>query len=366
MARGRTGRPSVFATFAEGAWNYWLSVFAQAREEREHWQTRAQAIPDPTLRHHALEAHRAKAGNVEGATAFAAFVSPQWRRAVIRAQVCFQSAYDYLDTLTEQPSAFPERNGRQLHLALLAACDPSAPRVDYYAHNHACEDAGYLTELVDGCQLAVSSLPAWPIVAPSVGRLTQRIVEYQSLNLTEAQGGQHKLACWASREIPAGTGLAWWEAAASAGSSLGIFALIAAAARPELQPDDAGAIEQAYWPWIGALHSLLDSLVDLPQDSAAGQRSLLDYYETVDQTVTRMRSIAEHAIRAVDRLPQGNEHAAVVRAMVGFYLAGYQAHSAMERAAAEEVRRALGLANLPSIIVFRARRVMGSVGALLG
>lgn len=358
-------RPSLFATFARGARNYWLSVFAQVREERAHWQGRAQAIPDATLRRHALEAHRAKAGNVEGATAFAAFVSPRWRRNVIRAQVSFQSAYDYLDTLTEQPSAMPERNGRQLHLALLATCDPAARRVDYYAHNQARDDAGYLSELVDTCRRAVGSLPAWPIVASPVVRLTQRIVDYQSLNLTEAQGGQRELACWASREIPAGSGLTWWEAAASAGSSLGIFALIAAAARPELQPDDAGAIEQAYWPWIGALHSLLDSLVDLRQDSAAGQRSLLDYYGTVEQAATRMRSIAEHAIRAVDELPQGNEHAAVVRAMVSFYLTGYQAHSAVERATAREVRRALGPSSLPSMFVFRARRAMVSLGAPL-
>ncbi|MGD1058885.1 MAG: DUF2600 family protein, partial [Solirubrobacteraceae bacterium] len=81
-------------------------------------------------------------------------------------------------------------------------------------------------------------------------------------------------------------------ATASAGSSLGLFALIAAAAHPSLPPADASAIEDAYWPWIGALHSLLDSLIDKADDTAVAQQSLLDYYTTPQEAAARMQILA--------------------------------------------------------------------------
>jgi tetraprenyl-beta-curcumene synthase len=363
MPRGRERRPLLLSSFARGARSYWLSVFAQTRRERHRWQGRAEGIPSNKLRQLALEAHEAKAGNVEGATAFAAFVEPRWRKKVIRAQVAFQSAYDYLDTLAEQPSSSPASNAHQLHLALLAACDRSSRLVDYYAYNEHCEDAGYLAKLIEDCRRSLEALPSWSVSASSIRRLARRIVAYQSLNLTEAQGGQAGLARWAERETPTGADLAWWETAASAGSSLGVFALIAASAQDDLSSTEANSIEQAYWPWIGALHSLLDSLVDLAQDSAAGQRSLLDNYESREEAAQRLREIAELALGAADRLPRAQGHVTVLTAMATFYLAGHKARGETERLVAREIMGTFGPACLPSALVFRARRAVARESA---
>ena len=83
-------------------------------------------------------------------------------------------------------------------------------------------------------------------------------MDFQSLSL----GSNGELESWARRQTATDNGLEWWETAAAAGSSLGVHALIAAAASPMLDEQDVAAIEAAYFPWIGALHSLLDSLVD--------------------------------------------------------------------------------------------------------
>jgi tetraprenyl-beta-curcumene synthase len=66
-----------------------------------------------------------------------------------------------------------------------------------------------------------------------------RIVDFQALNLNERQGGQHALEHWAGELAPCTNGLAWWETAAAAGSSMSVHALIAAAADPQLEPCDA-------------------------------------------------------------------------------------------------------------------------------
>jgi len=101
------------------------------------------------------------------------------------------------------------------------------------------------------------------------------MVSYQSLNLNEAQGDHAELASWACAQTPASTELRWWETAASAGSSLGVYMMIAMAARHAVPAEEATAIEEAYFPWIGSLHLLLDSLVDQQEDRVAGQPSLL-------------------------------------------------------------------------------------------
>ena len=55
--------------------------------------------------------------------------------------------------------------------------------------------------------------------------------------------------------------LHWWETGAAIGSQLSVLALIAAAADPATCEGRVRAIERAYFPWIGALSTLLDSVV---------------------------------------------------------------------------------------------------------
>lgn len=161
-----------------------------------------------------------------------------------------------------------------------------------------------MQEIVEACRTALATLPSGAVVEAAARRTTERIVAYQGLNLSERHGGHRELADWASRATPAGTAPRWWETAASAGSSLGLFALLAAAAKPTLAPNDAAAIEAAYWPWIGALHSLLDSLIDYKEDAAAGQRSLLDYYDNPREMADRLGLLATEALRAAVSLPR--------------------------------------------------------------
>ena len=67
-----------------------------------------------------------KGGNIEGAALFATLVPAVHRRTALRALVAFQTAYNYLDALSERPSEDPSLNGEQLHRALLTALNPGA------------------------------------------------------------------------------------------------------------------------------------------------------------------------------------------------------------------------------------------------
>jgi tetraprenyl-beta-curcumene synthase len=346
-------RTALAGTFAGAARRYWLGVFPRVCAERRRREARAQEIPDPLLRRVVVDALR-KWGNIEGAAAFAAFVPVRRRTAAVRAMACFQAAYNYLDMLTELPNTDPTVNGRLLHSALLVALDPEAEHLDYYAHHHLHEDGGYLAETVDACRTALAQLPSYAAVAPAARRAAERIVAFQSCNTGEVQGDYMALERWARTNTPRGSGLRWWETAASAGSSLGVYALIAAAARPRVEEAEIATIERAYYPWIGALHSLLDNLIDTEEDYATGQRSLVGCYASTLDAATRMGLLAERSLACAQALPE-RSHALVLAAMASFYLSTPEARSPDAAPVANAVLRALGEPAALSMAVFHSR-----------
>ncbi len=195
-------------------------------------------------------------------------------------------------------------------------------------------------------------------MAPPARRLAERIVSYQSLNLTQAQGSHHALARWASDETPPDTGLRWWETAASAGSSLGIFALVATAAHTTIHRHETAAIERAYFPWIGSLHSLLDSLIDLPEDAATEQHNLIEHYRSPYETAARLRTLAAESVDQARALPDGTQHALILAGMASHYLSAHEAQLPHATLAKSAVLDAIGELAGPTMLVLRLRRVV--------
>ncbi len=264
--------------FARAARRYWLSVFPRARGELNFWRRRAQQIPDQVLREAALDALSTKSDVLEGAVAFAVFVPSLACMDVVRAIAAFQIAFDYLDNLVELPNPDPILNSRSLCQALHSMTQPNLAHPNYYQHHQASDDGGYLEALVDKCRAALAKLPSYTVVVGPVRRALLRIVNYQCLNHRDADGSYDAFRTWARAQSAPAKGLQWWETGAAMGSQLAVLALIAAAADPAMPVERARSIERAYFPWVGALSTLLDSVVDQSIDRAENQRSLIDYY----------------------------------------------------------------------------------------
>jgi tetraprenyl-beta-curcumene synthase len=343
--------------FAGTVVRYLLLVLPPATRELAHWRELAGEIPNANLRRHALDA-LAKRGNIEGAALLATLAPAVQRRRTLQALVAYQTAYNYLDTLSEIRSPGPEANGRRLHEALLTALVPGAAHPDYYTHNPDTGDGGFLASLVDTCRGALAGLPSFDAVAPTAREAARRTVVFQTLNLSDTQGGHGQLQRWASETTPAGSGLQWWETAAAAGSSLPVHALIAAAAQPGLEPWDARRIDAAYFPWIGGLHSLLDSLVDRAEDHDRGQQSLLGYYESATHAAIQLAGLATRARAAAERLPDPHATRVIVTAMCSYYLSAPECHTAAAQAVTRTLTRALGLPLNVAIVMFRVRRLL--------
>jgi tetraprenyl-beta-curcumene synthase len=347
---------SLLGAFALAALRYWLTVFPRVAFELRHWRRSAARIADPESRRLALDS-LAKRSNMEGAAAFAAFVPWRRRAGVIRALVAFQAIYNYADMLAEQPSDDPAGNARRLHQALLHALDPGGERPACDADAPAPVAGDYLMEMIDACETATWQLPSYGLVATTVCRAAERIVAFQSLSLDRPG----ELEAWATGQGPATAGFAWWEVAAAAGSSLAVHALIAAAAEPQLQSQEVAAIEAAYFPGIGALHSLLDSLVDEAEDAATGQLRLLDCYPSRRHAAEGLERLMKDALTATRELPgPAHQHLLLLTAMACSYLSAPEASAVGADAVRQAVRASLGPPAGAMMRVFALRRLAQS------
>ena len=336
---------------------YLLQVQPVVRRELAYWETATDAIGDQVLRTTARQA-LCKRGNIDGAALFATLAPAADRARTVRALVAYQSAYNYLDALSELPSEDPVANADQLHQALLTALHPDAADVDYYQHNPQRRDGGYLRAMLDVCRQALRSLPSFEALAPTARAAAARIVDFQTLNLAEEHGGHEALERWATQAESGIEGLHWWETAAACGSSLPVHALIASAAQPDLDASDARAIDRAYHPSATALHSLLDSLVDRREDHDAGGSCLLDNYGSGVLAALRLGTLARRARQDIAWLPDAHTHRVILTAMCSYYLSAPQCETAEAHRVRDELTRALGLPLTAAILMFDAKRML--------
>jgi len=299
---------------------FWLLVMPTVRAELRAWEQVAAAIPDPALRAQALATLDSERLSVAGAALFAATTPRRRDPALVRALVAYQVICDYLDTLAEQPSADPIANGAQLHRALADAVG-DGPVADHYSRHAVRDDGGYLAALVAACREGCAALPAFAPVRAAAAREARRN-EVQGINHAPAGVREPALRTWAGAaraDEAAGDG-SWFELAAAGSSSLAVLALIAAAADPATTPDAAERVRRAYFPWIEALSTLLDSVADREQDLRTGELSFVGQYATRAAAVARLREVTARAVAGARALPRGERHVVLVAGMIAMHV----------------------------------------------
>jgi tetraprenyl-beta-curcumene synthase len=300
---------------------FWLVVFPLARGQLRAWERIAATIPDPELRAQALGTLDSERLSAAGAALFAATAPRRRDPELVRALVAFQVICDYLDTLAEQPTAIPIDNGAQLHRALAdAVLDETQPHDDYYRLHLTRDDGGYLVALVDACRSGSATLPAYALVREHAWREARRN-EVQGINHAPAELREPALRDWAEHQREPATGDAsWFELAAAGSSSLAVLALLAAAADPAATPAGVEQVRHAYFPWIEALSTLLDSLADREQDAHSGALSFVSHYPSPEATILRLQEVTARAIAGARRLPNGERHVVLIAGMIAMHL----------------------------------------------
>jgi tetraprenyl-beta-curcumene synthase len=343
------------SAFAATVAFYALVALPLARRELAHWSHRAQAITDPALRELALATLRDERVNSEGAAAFAVLYPPAARR-LVPLLVAYQLAWDFVDTLLERPTpaaGSPETVRSTLELALVLEREGPRAGVD------ATPNGGFLAELVDACRAGCVWLPTYVEAQPALGRIAARSDALLTTN-GEPGGRTAALTAWASRHSAEGDALEPAELCAAGQCSLGVHALLATAASPWSRRHDFEAVEAAYFPWIDALCTLLDSLVDQDDDARTGDFSFVAQYSSAAHAAERLRAIADRALKATRTLPAGHRHGALMCAVVGMYLSTPSAQLAQNQPVAECVLDATApLSRWACAVLGAQRRALG-------
>ncbi len=289
-----------------------------AAREVASWRARAAAIPDPSLRAHALEAIERKRGNIDGAVLFSTIArrrSPGLRGLL----VAFELLADFLDCTSERGAFIGVHNGLQLHRALIEALDPDVGLSDYYAFHPWREDDGFLVALVQACRQGCARLPSYAVVRPFVARAAS-LAQVLALNHEEdPERRDELLSAWADAHHGAPE-LVWFEWSGGASAWLTVLALLARAADNDCDRELARTTFCAYLPWISLAGTLLDSYGDYDADAEEKSHSYVAHYGSADAATQRIAAVTRRALEEASSLSDGARHRVLVGAMAAMYL----------------------------------------------
>jgi tetraprenyl-beta-curcumene synthase len=347
-----TARAGVALLLANG--RYWPTVAPTVRQQLRHWEQRAQAIPDPQLRRVALEKLHGESFNAEGTTTLATLARRPDRPQIARAIVAMQVMYDYLDGLAEQP-AFDNRDDRQLFRAFTDAVTPTTPVHDYYLGRPHSDDAGYLNDLTTTVRDTFVALPASDIATPVAQRAAARCAEAQIRVHARGDTGASELEAWAIHEAVKTT-LGWRAFLAGAvTSAMSVYALIAAGTDPQTTREQASAIDVAYLS-IGALATMLDSLIDYKHDVSNKTQWYFPYYQDPALLAEQLSKTAREALTQARRLPHAAHHVMTLAGVAAYYLSTPEAKAEPARTLTRDLHQELRPLITPTLTVMRAWR----------
>lgn len=335
-------------------------VYANVRPvlaaEYARWVAAAQMVPNPELRRQALASLELKKFHLEGGLVYVAQV-PSQTHTLVPAITAYQTLCDYLDNLCDRSTSQDETDFRQLHTSLQDALTPGAPLRNPYAYRREQDDGGYIAALVQTCQTNCALLPTYSSVQSRVLKLSLLYSDLQVYKHIAPPLREPALKDWHSKHRSGYPQLQWQEFAAATGSTLAIFELLCDAGQTAPDTETMQALDEAYFPWITALHILLDYLVDLDEDRLGGDLNFVQYYQSDAEALARMSFILRRARAAVERVPAHRRrfHQLIIDGLVAFYLADNKVAVSHGRGGvvARGLRRQVGFVNRTLSVLHR-------------
>lgn len=295
-------------------------IFSLVKKELDGWQELASQIPDLELRNQALASIQNKRFHVQGGSIYALYPHTNPENTV-KFIVALQTISDYLDNLCDRVGVIDETAFFQLHLAMADAVgsQPISDEHDYYRFYPYKNDGGYLRSLVDVCRKQTHYQVNFHLVQPVILKYIQwysALQSYKHLVLDI----QLRLHQWALTNFDLSLDVHWWEYAAAAGSTLGMFLLFAAAADATLRPETVKTIERSYFPWITGLHILLDYYIDAAEDRMMGDFNFTSQYSSLEECRKRLGFFCQEAVTSCRILPYPSFHRSVIQGLLAMYL----------------------------------------------
>jgi tetraprenyl-beta-curcumene synthase len=311
-------------------------------KELSVWRKVAASIPDEELQRQAVASLDKKRFHCQGGSVYALYTPLQGHR-MITFIVALQTISDYLDNLCDRVSNADEQSFAVLHGAMKSAVDASVPVDDWYKNYPYREDGSYLDFLVRTSQRVITFLPGYRDVREDILHLVTLYSDLQVFKHLGLSVREEMLIRWFSRHQSLAPDISWWEFAAAAGSTLGVFALAAMAAGGNVSNEETELLLDCYFPWLCGLHILLDYFIDLDEDREHGDLNFVAYYPSPQAMEDGLVRFLDESLSRVEKLPRPAFHSTVIKGLLALYLSDPKAvHPARKKVAQRLLRRGGG------------------------
>jgi uncharacterized protein DUF2600 len=162
---------------------------------------------------------------------------------------------------------------------------------------------------------------------------------------------------WVTREYLGVHDVAWFEIAAAAGANLAIYALFTLAAEARCSSERIDDTYRAYFPWTGAVATMLDGFVDQFDDARHGEHCYVAYYQSPDDTTKQICCLVRRCLSETHSLENSERHTLVAASMVAMYLSRDSARTSSLSTASQQIAQAAGSLTCALLPVLRLWRV---------
>ncbi|RDW18751.1 DUF2600 domain-containing protein [Oceanobacillus arenosus] len=294
-------------------------IFPEVNEALDYWKRRAEQIPDLELRTQALASINSKRFHCQGGAVYALLAANNQKRA-IQFIVAYQTISDYLDNLCDRSTSMDPDDFRLLHQSMEDALSPTNNVENYYKLREEQEDGGYLADLVQTCQQIMGEIPTYSVIKPFLLELEAMYSDLQVHKHVLVEERVPRLTTWYEESKGKTPTLTWYEFAAAAGSTLGIFCFVSYALGGKMTSELASEIYNGYFPYMQGLHILLDYFIDQQEDEQEGDLNFCSFYPNKEQMNLRFHYFIEQTATHVQMLPDKKFHGMIQQGLVALYL----------------------------------------------
>lgn len=297
----------------------YFKVIPKVNRELEIWKNRAKRIPNEELRKQALMSIEKKRFHCEGGSILALLALKNWSDCV-RFIVAYQTISDYLDNLCDRSTSLDPEDFSNLHLSMNHALSLTKGNFNYYKYRKDQDDGGYLSALVNTCQNILEKTKHFKSIQQPIISLADIYCDLQIHKHVCVDERESRLTRWFEVHEPNLPKMHWYEFSACAGSTLGIFCLVAYAFCEEFSNEHVERLHNGYFPYLQGLHILLDYLIDQEEDKISGDLNFCSYYNSERYLIERFFHFISKARDHVVSIPHESFHRMIYQGLIGIYL----------------------------------------------
>jgi tetraprenyl-beta-curcumene synthase len=251
--------------------------------------------------------------------------------------VSMQGICDYLTNLCTTLALTDEAAIRQLHLSMLDAVDPDRTAGNYYMYSPCKSNRAYLKSLVDTCRLQIVNLPSYTLVLGKIKKYIQLYIDLQAYKRLPGNAREEYIKIWSDYYMRQFPDISFWEFAAAADSTMGIYIMFASAFDSQLTPHDIKMIDDTYFPWMCGLQKLLDSYIKAREDMLTDNLNFTDFYKNLKQCEERLTFFTERAAGNCLSLPNPEFHLTTLKVLLAMYLSDHRAFFGLYRLSSRHI-----------------------------